>query len=78
MTTSHHIELLSDPFFLHTLITLGTDAIAVLKRGEVWGRVLCLCPMPYALCLCPMPMPYALCPMPYGHLMLLIKAIIFY
>ena len=20
--------------------------IAVLKRGEVWGRVLCLCPMP--------------------------------
>jgi hypothetical protein len=45
--------------------------IAVLKRGEVWGRVLCLCPMPYALC----PMPYALCPMPYKHLMLLRKAI---
>jgi hypothetical protein len=38
--------------------------IAVLKRGEVWGRVLCLCPMPYALC-----------PMPYEHLMLLRKAI---
>jgi hypothetical protein len=29
--------------------------IAVLKRGEVWGRV-----HAYALC----PMPYALCPMP--------------
>ncbi|WP_445174490.1 hypothetical protein [Microcoleus sp.] len=22
--------------------------IAVLKRGEVWGQVLCPCPMPYA------------------------------
>ena len=43
--------------------------IAVLKRGEVWGQVLCPCPMPYALC----PMPYALCPR--EHLMLLRKAI---
>jgi hypothetical protein len=32
------------------------------QESEVWGRVLCLCPMPYALC----PMPYALCPMPYA------------
>ena len=39
-----------------------TGHIAVRSRGEVWGRVLCLCPMPYALC----PMPYALCPMPYA------------
>ena len=42
-----------------------TGHIAVLKRGEVWGRVLCLCPR--------RPMPYAhggLCPMPYEHLML--------
>jgi hypothetical protein len=37
--------------------------IAVLKRGEVWRRVLG-------------PMPYALCPMPYDYLMLLIKAIL--
>jgi len=42
--------------------------IAVLKRGEVWGQVLCPSPMPYALCPMPMPMPYAyaLCPMPYA------------
>ena len=49
-----------------------TGHIAVLKRGEVWGRVLCLCPRS------PMPTePYAhgaLCPP--EHLMLLRKAII--
>ena len=33
------------------LLKLATSTIAVLKRGEVWGRF--LCPMPYALC--PMP-----------------------
>ena len=42
-----------------------SSSIAVLKRGEVWGRVRCpmpdaRCPMPDARC----PMPDALCPMP--------------
>ena len=41
--------------------------IAVRSRGEVWGRVLCRCPMPDARC----PMPDA----PREHLMLLRKAI---
>jgi hypothetical protein len=62
-------------------IVRSTKHIAVLKRGEVWGQVLCPCPrrpMPYAHGgLCPRrPMPteaYAhggLCPrrpMPYAH-----------